>query len=81
MALIQQAAGSTFQNLFPRAYRASVFEYASKTYAVVTKHQVDQASGGFVVVDLSDPADPLVIQEKLMSRQVIMTTQRVTGNF
>ncbi len=64
MALVRQAAGSTSSNSIAKAYRASIFEYQSKTYAVVTKNQTDQASGGFVVVDISNPSSPTKIVEK-----------------
>ena len=64
MALVRQAAGSTSSSSIPKAYRASVFGHASKTYAVITKNQTDQVTGGFVVVDLSDPTSPTVVSEK-----------------
>ena len=64
MPVVLNAKGSTGQGLIPKAYRASVFEYASATYAVVTKYQADQASGGFVVVNLSDPAVPSIVFEQ-----------------
>ena len=34
-----------------------------KPNAVVTKYQTDQASGGFVVVDVSDPDNPTIVNE------------------
>ena len=43
----------------------SIFENSSKTYAVVTKNQTAQATGGFVVVDISDPTSPNKFIEKL----------------
>ena len=64
MALVRQAAGSTSSSSIAKAYRASIFGYASKTYAVVTKNQTAQTTGGFVVVDLSDPTSPTVVSEK-----------------
>ena len=64
MTLVGSAAGNTNAGLIPKAYQASVFEHAEKTYAVVTKNQTAQATGGFVVVDLSDPTSPAVVSEK-----------------
>ena len=64
MALVGFATGSTNAGGIKKAYQASVFKHASKTYAVITKNRSNQQQGGFVVVDLSDPSSPAIISEK-----------------
>ena len=64
MTLVGSATGNINAGQIQKAYRASIFEHASKTYAVVTKNQTAQTTGGFVVVDLSDPTSPTIVSEK-----------------
>ena len=64
MTLVGFSTGNTSAGQIPKAYQASVFKHASKTYAVVTKNQPNQQQGGFVVVDLSDPNSPTKVSEK-----------------
>ena len=56
-------AGATAAGSIVKAYRSSIFNFSGKTYAVVTKNQASQGSGGFVVVDVSDPDNPTIVNE------------------
>ena len=56
-------AGATAAGSIDKAYRSSIFTYNGKTYAVVTKNEASQGSGGFVVVDISDPDNTTIVNE------------------
>ena len=61
MALKALVSGTTSQGSIPAAGHTSVFTHNSGTYAVVTKNQADQGTGGFVVLDISDPDNPTIV--------------------
>lgn len=63
MALKALATGSTAQGSISSAANISIFTHSSSTYAVVTKNQTDQGTGGFVILDISDPDNPTIVSE------------------
>ena len=63
MPLASINARATAAGSIAKGYRSSIFTYSSKTDAVVTKNQDSQGSGGFVVVDISDPDNPTIVNE------------------
>jgi len=70
MPLASINAGATAAGSIAKAYRSSIFTYSSKTYAVVTKNQESQGSGGFVVIDISDPDNPTIVNETTDSTSI-----------
>ncbi len=63
MALKALVSGSTTQYSITSAANTAMFSYSSRTYAVVTKNQIDQGTGGFVVLDISDPDEPTIVSD------------------
>ena len=63
MALKALGSGSTAQESISNAANTSIFTHNTSTYAVVTKNQTGQGTGGFVVLDISDPDNPTIVSE------------------